>query len=232
MEKRVRIMNVLGIDSATEACSAAVLRDGSLLSHRFETLQRGHAEVLMPLIREVMWDAEMKFGALDLIATTIGPGGFTGLRIGLASARALALAAAVPIIGVTTLEAVARAQRTENMPILITLDSKREDVYLQLFGRDGAPLTKPDALLPVDIDAILPAGSVTIGGSARDSVMAALADRMPPPVVAGGPLLPDAAFVASIGFERFAEGPDIADRPPGPLYLRSPDARLPGDRQT
>lgn len=224
-------MNVLGIDSATEACSAAVLRDGGLASRHFETMQRGHAEILMPLIQEAMNDADIGFDALDLIATTVGPGGFTGLRIGLASARALALAAATPIIGVTTLEAVARAQQTANMPILIALNSKRQDVYLQLFGNNKTPMTAPAALLPKEIAAILPAGSVAVGGNARESVMAALADRTPPAIFADGPLLPDAEFVALIGLERYAAGIALAEGPPSPLYLRPPDARLPGKGQ-
>ena len=88
---------VLGLDSATEACSAAVLRNGAVVARRFETLQRGHAEHLMPLVREVMTVAGISFAELDLIATTIGPGGFTGLRIGLASARGLAIATKRPI---------------------------------------------------------------------------------------------------------------------------------------
>ena len=69
---------VLGLDSATEACSAAVLRNGVVVAHRFKTLRRGHAEHLMPLVREVMAAAGTNFANLDLIATTVGPGGFTG----------------------------------------------------------------------------------------------------------------------------------------------------------
>lgn len=226
-----RIMNVLGIDSATEACSAAVLRNGALASRRFQTIQRGHAEILIPLIQEAMREAGITFGALNLIATTIGPGGFTGLRIGLASARALALAAAIPIIGVTTLEAVARAQTTRNMPTLICLDSKREDVYLQLFAGDDTPMTAPAALLPEEIPAVLPSGPVAIGGNARETVIATLTERIPPPILADGALLPDAEFVARIGLERFVAGTAVSEAPPRPLYLRAPDARLPGGGQ-
>lgn len=225
-------MNVLGIDSATEACSAAVLCNGALASRRFQTIQRGHAEILIPLIQETMREAEITFGALDLIATTIGPGGFTGLRIGLASARALALAATIPIIGVTTLEAVARAQPTRNMPTLICLDSKREDVYLQLFDGDNTPMTAPAAMLPEEIAAILPSGLVAVGGNARKTVIATLAERIPPPILTDGALLPDAEFVARIGLERFVAGAPVSEAPPRPLYLRAPDARLPGGAQT
>lgn len=222
-------MNVLGLDSATEACSAAVLVNGVTMAHRFETLQRGHAEILMPMVRAVMTEAALRFDQLDLIATTVGPGGFTGLRIGLASARALALAAHVPLIGVTTLEAVARAQLTGDGPILVALDTKRADVYVQIFNRAGAPLTEPGALLSEEIAAILPDGPLAIAGNARDLVLTVLQDRHPPPRAAVGPALPDAAIVAAVGLERFRAQPNAATRPPSPLYLRPPDARLPGE---
>ena len=147
---------VLGRDSATEACSAAILRDGSVTAHRCETLQRGHAERLMPLVSAVMDEANIRFTDLDLIATTVGPGGFTGLRIGLASARGLSLAAKRPLIGVTTLEAIARAQPARDIPLLVALDTKRADIYLQIFDPEGLPLTEPAALMPSDIANLLP----------------------------------------------------------------------------
>ncbi len=221
-------MNVLGLDSATEACSAAVLHDGTVAARRFETMQRGHAEVLMPLVRDVMRDANMTFGDIDLIAATVGPGGFTGLRIGLASARALALAAAIPLVGVTTLEAVAKAQAVRDMPVLIALDSKRDDIYVQLFDGKNCPLCEPGALLPPDIAGLLPAGDVAVAGNAAEGVLRHFSSRKPPLVPVAGPALPDAAIVASIGMKRFAARTAATASPPRALYLRAPDARLPG----
>lgn len=223
-------MNVLGLDSATEACSTAVLVNGVTTARRFEGLQRGHAEILMPLVQAVMAEAGLRFDQLDLIATTIGPGGFTGLRIGLASARALALAANVPLIGVSTLEAVARAQSMTEGSLLVALDTKRADVYLQIFDVQGAPQSPPKALMPGKISAILPNGPLTVAGNAGAIVLQTLQDRQPPPRLAAGPDLPDAAIVASIGSERFRAHPDATLAPPSPLYLRPPDAQLPGNR--
>lgn len=220
-------MNVLGLDSATDACSAALLCDGRIAARRLETMRRGHAEVLLPLVRDVMAEAGFGFDCLDLVATTVGPGGFTGIRIGLASARALALAAGTPIVGVTTLEAVARAQPGHDMPLLVALDSKRADIYVQLFDSGGAPLSAPDARLPETIAALLPAGPIALAGSAAGAVAGTLADRKPSPCRLDGPTLPDAADVAQIGAARFAADPASADTPPRPLYLRPPDARLP-----
>lgn len=222
-------MNVLSLDSATEACSAAVLCDGVLVAHRFERMHRGHAEILMLLVQDVMQQAGLTFDKLDLIATTVGPGGFTGLRIGLASARGLALAAGIPIVGVTTLEAVAKANLSTESPLLIALDSKRADLYMQLFDANGAPLTEPSAMLPAEIGPALPAGAIAVGGNAADRVLEAFAERAPPLRRKTGSSLPDAAIVAQIGAERHARTP--SNESPRPLYLRPPDAQKPDSKR-
>ena len=105
-------MKILAIDSATAACSAAVWSGDGIAAHRFETMARGHAVHLMPMVRDVMAESGLDFHDLDFIATTTGPGGFTGLRIGLAAARALAMAAKLPIVGYSTLETVAQYKTT------------------------------------------------------------------------------------------------------------------------
>ncbi|HEX7968463.1 MAG TPA: tRNA (adenosine(37)-N6)-threonylcarbamoyltransferase complex dimerization subunit type 1 TsaB, partial [Stellaceae bacterium] len=94
-------MSVLAFDSAGNGCSAAVLRDGQIAAHRFALMERGQAEALMPMIAAVLEEAAMPVEALDLIAVTVGPGAFTGLRIGLAAAQGLALASGVPALGIT-----------------------------------------------------------------------------------------------------------------------------------
>ena len=219
---------VLGLDSATDACSAAVLRDGLVTGYRFETLKRGHAERLMPIIRDVMAEAGVSFTELNLIATTVGPGGFTGLRIGLASARGLALAAGLPLVGVTTLETVARAHPSRKLPLLVALDTKRTDIYLQLFDPGCLPMNDPAAVMPSEIAHTLPDGPIIVAGNAREIVVSALNDPTRVRFVAQGPVLPDAALVATIGYERFTACPDAALTLPGALYLRPPVTRLPG----
>jgi tRNA threonylcarbamoyladenosine biosynthesis protein TsaB len=102
-------MNLLAFDSAQAACSAAVRRDSTLAARRFARMERGHAEALMPMIVAVLADAGIGFPALDAVAVTVGPGSYTGIRVGLAAAKGIALARGIPLIGVTTLEAVARA---------------------------------------------------------------------------------------------------------------------------
>src|SRR5262245_31897250 len=104
-----RLMRVLAIDTALEACSVAVLdtERADLGGHESLPMQRGHAEALMPLIARVLDRAQLDFSAIDRLAVTTGPGSFTGLRVGIAAARGIALAAGKPAIGLTTLAAFA-----------------------------------------------------------------------------------------------------------------------------
>ena len=130
-------MNILALDTATSSCSAALWKDGGVRSRRLRTMAHGQSEVLMGMVREVLAEAACGFSELNLLAVTTGPGSFTGLRVGLAAARGLALACGLPCLGVTTLETVAhqvnegeRAGKT----LLVVLESKRDDVYAQAFG--------------------------------------------------------------------------------------------------
>ncbi|ANP46241.1 tRNA (adenosine(37)-N6)-threonylcarbamoyltransferase complex dimerization subunit type 1 TsaB [Candidatus Viadribacter manganicus] len=100
-------MIVLGIDTSLDACSVAIVRDGAVLTHLQEQMTRGQAERLAPMVREAAQRAGVVFADLDRIAVTTGPGSFTGVRVGLSFARALALAVGKPCLGVSTLEALA-----------------------------------------------------------------------------------------------------------------------------
>lgn len=218
-------MNILAIDCATNACSAALWMNDGPGPARYAEMRRGHAEALLPMVAAVMEEAGLDFAGLGAIAVTVGPGAFTGIRIGLSAARGFALAAGLPVIGVTTLEAVAAAQDSEGRAMLIALDSKREDIYLQLFGADGTPAGAPCALLPEEAVTILPEGeTVAVAGDMADAVMRALGGFHTPPVRLHGPDLPNAAVVARIAAERFVAAPAAQAEPPAALYLRPPDA--------
>lgn len=217
-------MKLLAIDSATNACSAALWLDGGPGPRRYAAMRRGHAESLMPMIDAVMSEAGLSFAELDGVAVTVGPGAFTGLRIGLSAARGLALAAALPLVGVTTLEAVAAAQESHGLPVLVALDSKRSDVYVQLFAADGTAAGAPAAVMPEGVARLLPpGGTVAIAGDAAEAVVATLGRRTDIRRL-DGPDLPDAAVVAEIAARRLAETPDAFREPPEALYLRPPDA--------
>ena len=100
-------MLVLGIDTSLDACSVVIVRDGETLAHLHETMTRGQAERLAPMVREAQQQACIAFAEIDRVAVITGPGSFTGVRVGLSFARALALSIAKPCIGVSTLEALA-----------------------------------------------------------------------------------------------------------------------------
>ncbi len=146
-------MLVLAIDTALGHCAATVLDTESKTLRAEEVLpmQRGHAEALMPLIGRVMDKFAGGFEALDRIAVTTGHGSFTGLRVGISAARGLALAAAKPVVGVSTLSAYAAPLVNENTdsPIIVAIDARHDHVYCQAFSGNGATLIKP-AVVSVD----------------------------------------------------------------------------------
>src|SRR6187455_1021683 len=131
-------MLILAIDTALDACAAAVLDTsaGKLIAQESQAMKRGHAEALMPLIARVMKASGVAFAALDRIAVTTGPGSFTGLRVGISAARGIALAAGKPVVGVTTLAAYAAPYIAQNdqISVAVAIDARHEHVYLQVFG--------------------------------------------------------------------------------------------------
>ncbi|MDP8917245.1 MAG: tRNA (adenosine(37)-N6)-threonylcarbamoyltransferase complex dimerization subunit type 1 TsaB, partial [Pseudomonadota bacterium] len=135
---------ILAIDTCLTACSAAVTDGARVLAARSEPMDRGHQERLGPLVAEVM--AGLEFSALERIGATVGPGSFTGLRVGLAFAKGLGLALGRPVVGVGTLQALAA---DEGARAAAVVDARRGQVYLQAFA-DGAALSEPEALTAAD----------------------------------------------------------------------------------
>src|SRR5450432_963532 len=140
-------MLILAIDTALDACAAAVLDTdtGQLIAVESQPMKRGHAEALMPLIARVMKQAELPFAALDRIAVTTGPGSFTGLRVGLSAARGIALAANKPVVGLTTLSAYAApiVSRNGEHPVISAIDARHDHVYFQVVSGNGSSLIRP-----------------------------------------------------------------------------------------
>lgn len=226
-------MRILAFDTATSACSAALWEDGRCIARRFETMPRGQSEHLIPMVLDVMTEAGAEFSDLDLLAVTNGPGAFTGLRIGLATARGMALAGKLPCLGVTTLEVVAAqvpAAEREDRKLLVVLDSKRADVYAQAFAADLRPLSEPQALLPDDLPGLAVGGgggngTIVVAGDAWARGVQALEEAGLDVVASKASGIPDAATVAALAAERWPE--DVPTAPPRPLYLRPPDAKPP-----
>jgi len=211
-------MNILALDTCLGACSVAVCADGRTLATASEPMTRGHQERLAPMAREVMAKAGLDFARLDRIGVTVGPGSFTGLRVGLAFAKGLALALDRPGIGVSVLEALGRGPARAGF-VAACLDAHRGQIYLQVFV-DGRAAMAPDAL-PVEVASarlieLYAGGPALLVGSGARLLQAAL-----PGALAEPDALPDPAVIA--GFARDARPPFA---PPRPLYLRAPDARV------
>jgi tRNA threonylcarbamoyladenosine biosynthesis protein TsaB len=216
---------VLAIDTALGACAAAVYDPtlGRSLALQSFVMSRGHAEVVIPLVERVMHDAHLGFDALDRIVTTIGPGSFTGLRVGISAARGFALAAGKPAVGVSTLDALAAPYVTEleTVPVVAAIDAKHGNLYLQMLGAGGRVLVAPRVASLNDAIRAVAIGLVRIIGSGATL----LADRWPAPEVPLPVLVdarpaPDIEWVARIG-AKIAPEKAVAR----PLYLRAPDAR-------
>ena len=220
-------MKILAVDTATAACSAALMSDGEIIAARHEAMMRGHAEALLPMVEAVM--AGVAYDTLGLIAATVGPGAFTGLRVGLAAARGLALAGGLPMIGVTPLEALAHGagESRGERSVVAVLNARREEVYYQPFDGALTPLSPPRVGAAEAVE--LPEGPVLLVGDGADLIPAAR-DGSRAHVETMPLLLPDAAVVAAIAAARF-DPTAPPDSPPEPLYLRSSGAREPATPQ-
>jgi tRNA threonylcarbamoyladenosine biosynthesis protein TsaB len=218
-------MRLLAIDTALEACSAAVLdtTEGGVVAEESQNMTRGHAEELMPLIQRVMNAAQIDFADLERIAVTIGPGSFTGMRVGIAAARGIGLAAGKPVVGLTTLSAYAAPfiAESETLPVVSAIDARHANVYLQVYGPMGRVLVAPRiASLHEAVLRASAAGAPRLAGTAAELLADAWpADERPPSAV-DARRAPEIAWVARLG--AIAQESDM---PPKPLYLRAPDAQ-------
>jgi tRNA threonylcarbamoyl adenosine modification protein YeaZ len=205
---------VLALDTAGSACSVAIARGGQLLvAHRRE-MRHGHAEALMPMVDAAMREAGLTAQQLDAVAVSLGPGGFTGIRVGLAAAHGIALAANAHLVGVSTFAAVAAPL---DGPLLVAIDSRRADLYVQLCNPDS----ESEAVMPDRLgDWLLGrgvSGPIAIAGDAAEAAAAALAGRAR--AVPGSE--PDARGVLAAARKILATDPQPAA--PRALYLRPPD---------
>lgn len=214
-------MIILALDSATSQCSLALWRDGTTLAAR-HLATGGQGDALPLEVQALLSDAGMTLRSVDRLAVTVGPGRFTGLRAGLAFMRGLSLACALPIVGVTTLAAVAASRAAATGEIaLATIDSKRAELFFQLFDADGVALGAPFAAKPDALRAHLPpdARIVVIGERAAE-VAASLA-------AAGFETRAVERCVEACAVARLAAIEAPAATPPAPLYIHPPATTAP-----
>jgi len=201
-------MKVLVIETATAACSVALLEGDRVVAARHEVVGRGHAERLVPMIGEVL--AEAGTNRADLIQVDCGPGSFTGIRVGIAAARGLALAWGVPVSGFSALALIAATARED---VGVALSGGHGELFVQRFGH--APLSAADPLqsLRPEVAALAIPDELVLGSGAEALVAARGTGRAKEafPNAADARLLPAA----------------LTDLPPTPLYGRAPDAKVP-----
>jgi tRNA threonylcarbamoyladenosine biosynthesis protein TsaB len=217
-------MALLAIETSGAGCSAAVWRAGAIVAERRVALDHGHAAALLPLVEDAMAAAAaagLAWGDLAAVGVTVGPGSFTGIRVGLAAARGFGLALAIPVLGVTSFEAMAwgvPAAARAGGALAVVIDSGRASRFLQSFDAALRPLAPPAA---IELDALpdaLPAPPCLI----------AAAGPLPATAAGGRPIVavaPDAAVLAALVAARRARGDSFL--PPSAVYLRPPDATMP-----
>ena len=226
-------MRLLGFDTATTACSAALWAEGEVTAHRRIEAGGRHAEALVPMLREVAAEGSTTLAAIDRFAVTVGPGSFTGIRIGLATARGLALALKRPLIGFSTLEVLAAGVPAgeRDGPVLAALDAGRGRLYAQLFDRSLRALCPPQALAAEALPGLVVAAGngspLAVVGTGQEVALAALAPGIEARPASGSPT-PDARVLvrcASARAEAEAEAEGGVAAPVRPLYLREAGAR-------
>jgi tRNA threonylcarbamoyladenosine biosynthesis protein TsaB len=227
-------LKILAVDTALGACSAAILDGETIRAHCWEPMERGHAERLAPMVHETMAAARLDFPALDRLAVTIGPGTFTGQRVGYAFMRGLRLALHRPLIGVTTLEAMAQAaiHETDTCCAAVFHDAKRGEVYVAAVDQRGTIVpvqiaTFEDAVRLVHDAVRHSGGAIALAGTAATPAHDALRDSG---MDAAEIVLTDIAAPDALWVVRMARSAREPETIPRPLYLRPPDARLPGPK--
>lgn len=214
-------MRILAIDTALANCAAAVWDSGegdARASILTEEIGRGHAERLMGMIGEVMAEASCAFTGLDRIAVTTGPGSFTGMRVGLSVARGFGLVLSKPVIGITTLAAIAAPHLKDfpETPLFVALEGKGEEIYCQLFNPGEDKHGDAEVRRLSELKAFLPEQVRFAGSAARAACRAAGYgdDR-----ILSETAYPNVLDVAHLGMTA-----DPKSAHPSPLYLRPPDA--------
>lgn len=211
-------MIVLAIDCSASLCAACVCDAGVDLGREVRDLGKGHAEHLMEVIGSALEKAGKAFADLDAIAVSVGPGSFTGVRVGVSTARGLALALKVPAIGVTTLEALAAEASEEfpGSPVFALVDGGRGEIHAALYDAKLNPLFGPAATSPEDAARLAGEAGAVLAGTAAERIAEA----------AGGIFdiaLPKATADIAV-YARLASLKGAGEKP-RPLYLREADAR-------
>lgn len=218
-------MRLLVVDTALGLCTAAAW-DGARATARSQPMARGHQEALAPLVQAVMAEAGLAFGQLDGVGVTVGPGSFTGLRVGLALAQGLGAALDRPVVGLSTLDALAASVEPDGRPTTAVIDARRGQVYARAFDAAGRAIGPAEPVALTDLaERLKPAGE----GGRLVGTGALLAAEAAPDWTAVDLAGPTPEALIQLTLRALSDGAVAAPRP---QYLRAPDAtpptRLPG----
>ncbi len=211
---------VLAFDTAMGGISVGVIAsNGHIVSRQMETA-REQASMLVPMIQEVLDEAQIEFKDIDLLGCSVGPGSFTGLRIGLTTARVLSLSLDVPLIGLNSLEVMAHHYVTEK-PILVVLETKRKDFYFQYFDTARTDLTPPFSGLAQEVIDAAPCDTFDIGGDCLSRFKSTIKGNFD---TLQNLVQPDPIIMAQMSLARFEPG--IDKNSVDPIYLRDADVSV------
>ena len=204
-------MLVLSIDCAGFGCGVCVWRDGAVLDSAFENMERGQDQKLMPLVMRIMQEARITFDNLDRVAVTRGPGSFTGLRIGLAAARGIGLAAGKPVIGIDRFAIYHEALKGSGDQ-LIVINSRRDELYCRFYPANAA--AQPDRMMTADEikEFLIGKMNAVVAGD-----VSGFAAYQP---------ITEAEHVIAARLAASAD-PQKPEHAPRPLYIRAPDVTMP-----
>jgi tRNA threonylcarbamoyladenosine biosynthesis protein TsaB len=214
---------ILAIDTALGSCSVCVIEEGRPLplSMDSEDMTTGHAEAIMPMIERVMQQVDGGFPSLARVAVSIGPGSFTGLRIGIAAARAIGLAAGIPVVGVSTLSAYAAPliNASESGVIAVGIDARHGAVFFQAFTSAGRTIVLPRVISVKEAGRAIGSGPVRLAGSGAAALAVETMALGLKASIADLRAAPEILWIARLGLSA-----DPAAAPAKPLYLRPPGA--------
>lgn len=229
-------MYILAIDSATPVAGVALLNDKKLIRETFVNFKKTHSETLMPMVDQILHDCEIEIKDLTAIAITIGPGSFTGLRIGLAAAKGLSMASTKPLVGISTLDVLAHNLAYTNSLVCPLLDARKQEVYTAFYDASKIyphRLTKDMACSPEELvkrvkekaDQMEKKDIILLGDGFNpytDFFRDALQERLcvPPPHL----MLPRAAALASLAYLRWEQADFDDAMTLRPVYVRLSEA--------
>ena len=216
-------MRVLAVETATLSGGAALLDGERVVGEYTLDVRLTHSERLMAAIDQLLSDAGWTARELEGLAVSVGPGSFTGLRVGLSTVKGLALALAIPVAAVPTLDAMAAMLPYASLPVCPVLDARKREVYASLYRWDGDGMRREWdylAVAPDDLARRLDEPVIVLGDGA-DAIRSPLAHRIQPPRRGPAP-----AVVGALGLARLAIGDTVAMADLAPIYLRPSEAEL------